>query len=607
MVLSAGFGESGRADLESELIAIAQHYALTLVGPNCLGAICPSHRLNASFAPLMPLSGNVAFISQSGALCSSVLDYAQHLGLGFSKFISIGNKAQIGELELLKYLYYDPETRVIMMYVEDLDDSAQILQLAHRMTQGRRRKPIIMLKSGRSAAGAAASASHTGALAGHDVAYTALCQQSGIIRVESIEEMFSVADAFSDNQHLLRGKQIAVITNAGGPGVLSADALSAHQLQLAQLTPNTQQRLARYLPAAASSQNPIDILGDADAIRYRTALELTIADPHVDGVLVLLTPQSMTEVDGTARAIAQLKRQTTKPIVVSLIGHDLVAQGRTILTRAGVTTTTFPDSAISALTALHQFRVWQTPHSRAGFSFHDFDPTIISQDLQQVSTQVLDVEQSFKVLHHAKIPAISSTVLQSLSQAITFTTTASKQHHYVLKALSPQIIHKSDVGAVKLDVPLDQVPTAFRQLLRSLRRQLPQAKLQGVQVTPYVTEPGLDLIVGGITDPHLGKLILVGWGGIYAEILKDVAWGLAPLERFDAKRMVNELKAHQLLRGVRHQAVLDEAALIELLGRVSVLLSQVPEISELDLNPVRVLKKGQGLVVLDARVVKVVQ
>lgn len=609
VIISAGFAETGNKHLQEYVVKLCQQYHLTLIGPNCLGVINPAHKLNASFAPLTPEAGSVAFLSQSGALCSSVLDYAGSMGLGFSKFISIGNKAMVGELELLQYLYRDRQTKVIMMYVEDLDQSAEIIKLAHTVTTGQPHKPIVMLKSGRSQAGAAASASHTGSLAGNDAAYNALSAQSGIIRVDTIAEMFHVADAFSDNRRLLRDKNIAVITNAGGPGVITTDALVEAGLRLATLSGSTQAKLQRYLPPAASITNPIDILGDADAIRYRTALELVLADSAVDGVLIVLTPQTMTEVEGTARAIAQLKQNTYKPIIVSFMGQDLVKTGQDILAEADVTTTEYPESAVSAFKALYEYKQWQQPKKQTHFSFRAMNTSSVTQQLTKLKNQlesskpsVLDVATSFRVLKTAGLPVVPSIQIANLKEA-----QAAVHHHQLgssvaVKILSPDIAHKSDVDGVKLNVARAEIPKAYRQLVRKVRKKAPKARIQGVQVSS-MAEDGLDMILGFSTDPRLGKLIMIGWGGIYTEILQDVAWGLAPLKKFDAERMIDQLKAKQILDGARGKPKLDTAALRTLLGQTSYLANHVPEIKELDMNPVRVLPAGQGVKILDARIV----
>lgn len=601
IVISSGFKEVGNHKLEQEVVAVCQKHNITLLGPNSLGVLNPRLNMNASFAPLMSKPGNVAFLSQSGALCSSVLDYATTLGMGFSKFASIGNKAMIGELELLQYLYQDTQTKVIMMYVEDLSKAAELVKLAKTITSGRKSKPIIMLKSGKTKQGASASASHTGALAGNDVAYTALSVQSGILRVETIEEMFLAADVFSDNRYKLQGSKIAVVTNAGGPGVLTTDELIKHGLQLATLKPKTTNHLKKHLPAAANIKNPIDVLGDADSIRYRTAIEAVLSDSGVDGVLVILTPQSMTEVESTARAIAHLKQHSRKPIVASFMGHSLTQPGRDLLTKADVTTTTFPESAAKAFRALYSFKTWQEQPVPEPFSFQESNAREVSNLIEKAAKGTLSVEDSFQVLKPAGFPIHPSYTVTSQTQAQDLVKQKKLPDKLVVKILSPNISHKSDVGGVMLNVPRQDLPVAYRKMVRTVRRRAPKAIITGVQVTKMVEESGLELILGATTDPHLGPLLMVGWGGVYTELLKDVAWGLAPLTKQDAARMVQSLKAHHLIKGYRHQPKLDEKAVIQLLGRLSELMVFQPRIKEIDLNPV--LVKESGISILDARIV----
>lgn len=606
-VISAGFKEVGNRDLENEITQICQQGEVVLVGPNCLGVINPEIKLNAAFVPLMPSKGKIAFVSQSGALCSSVLDYAGGMGIGFSKFISIGNKAMVGELELLEYLYHDQETKVIMMYVEDLDRTRQLIKLATKITRGRPAKPIILLKSGRSEAGSAAAQSHTGAMGGSDVAYSALSAQAGMIRVDTIEEMFDLAEVFSQN-HLLRDNQVAVITNAGGPGVITTDELVKEGLELAKLSAITQKRLRSFLPKAANTHNPVDILGDADAMRYKHALELVVADSRVDGVLVILTPQSMTEVEATARAIVKIKKQLRKPIVVSFMGDELVAEGQDILSHAGVTSMSFPEPAAQALSALYEFGQWLEPKDQTGFRFSDASSKQVHkllEDVKQTSATnsvTLDVSRSFQILRAYGFSVVKSMIVESVSEA---RVVAKKfKSKVVLKILSPQVVHKSDVGGVVLNIAPSEIATAYRKIVMTVRRKVPKAQIDGVQISSMFGDDGLEIILGVNTDPQLGKLIMVGLGGVYTEVFKDVAWGLAPLTHYDVRRMVGSLKvADKIFKGWRGQPPLDTEALERALGRLAQLVTVFPEIKELDMNPVKLLPKGQGVKILDARMV----
>ena len=602
VVISAGFKEIGNQELEEKLVVLCQRYNITLIGPNCLGLQNPKIKLNASFAPIMGQAGSVAFLSQSGALCSSVLDYAGKMGLGFSKFISIGNKAMVGEYSLLEYLYRDPQTKVIMMYVEDIDQADKLLKLAKTITKGKHHKPIIMLKSGRSEEGSEASASHTGSLGGNDQAYTALSQQSGIIRVETVAEMFELADVFSDNRYPLRDNKIAIITNAGGPGVIATDELIEQGLELANFRSETIGRLTAFLPQSANIDNPVDILGDADAKRYQLTLETVISDPEVDGVLLILTPQSMTEVEKTASAIVAIKKQSRKPIVVSFMGENLVSTGKDILAKGDVTSLPFPEPAAEALGALYDYQQWQQPTSKQGFRFDniDLEKTKDSMGLH-LSPKVLDVENSFEILRSFGFEVIKTEVIFSLSQARQLASRLKSP--VVLKVISPDISHKSDVGGVILDVEPQNLEKKYSQLVRNVRRKAPQAKITGVQVSPMIRDHGLDMILGLKTDPNVGKLVLAGLGGIYTEVIRDTTWGVAPLAQLDAQKMLKRLKAYRILKGVRGQQRLDIEALIRTLGRLSEFAQEFPHLKELDLNPVKVLPEGKGVLILDARLI----
>jgi len=603
IVISAGFKESGHSELEAEVAQIARDHDLALIGPNCLGLIHAQQKLNASFAPLMPAAGEIAFISQSGAICASVLDYARERSLGFSKFVSVGNKAVIGELELLRYLYTDPETKVILLYVEQLTQIPELITVAQEITQHHTPKPIIILKSGRTAAGSQASQSHTGALSGSDTAYDALFAQTGIIRAESISELFDFAECFVHNRQL-KNNRVAILTNAGGPGVLTTDALMTDELKLAKLSPETESKLRAFLPAAASVKNPIDILGDANADRYEQALKLLLADPAIDGVIVILTPQSMTEVEATARAIARLKKLSKKPLVVSFMGQKLVESGLKILHQERVATTMFPEPAAKVFGALNTFREWLKPANRHTFRFRNVHPERVDRWLKKYTPdqpRLLSPDLTRSLLKAYGLPVLQRQVVTSLVEAEAVAKRIDAP--LVLKIVSPDISHKTDAGGVKLNVAPNKIRAAYQELLMTVKARRPFAQITGVEIMELVTKPGLEIILGVTTDPQVGKLILVGLGGIYTEALQDTAWGVAPLTHSDAERMVDSLKAAQILAGARGQTPLDREDLIACLGRLSQLITRFPQIKEIDINPLKVLAKGQGSVILDARVI----
>jgi len=601
IVISAGFNEVGRSELEAEIVSICTQYHITLIGPNCLGLINTDAKLNTSFAPLMPESGQIAFISQSGAICSSVLDFARSRGLGFSKFISIGNKAMIGESELLEYLIHDRQTKVIVMYVEQLSRAEQLIELTTKLSQTPHPKPIIVLKSGRTAAGFLASQSHTGALSGNDAAYDALFTQTGMIRAESISELFDLAECFVHNPRL-HNNRVAIITNAGGPGVLTTDTVVSHQLRMAQLSAKSQTELRAFLPAAASIKNPVDILGDADAERYQKVLDIVITDQEVDGVIVLLTPQSMTQVTQTAQAIALLKKRSHKPVVVSFVGQQLVASGLEILHEEKVATTTFPEPAAIAFGAFDTFRRWLKPQNRHHFRFRDVHSDRVRRILAEVDTTVsklLPTDLTFAILKAYGFPILKRQIAHSWSEAEELAAHFSST--LVLKIVSPDISHKTEVGGVMINVHRTDLKKAYRQLLANVTSKAPLARITGVEIMDFVTEEGVELILGMTTHPQLGKQLVIGLGGIYTEVLKDTAWRLAPLTHSDAQNMLKEVKAHELLEGARQQAKLDSEAVIECLGRLSQLVTNFPQLQEIDINPLKVTTKGA--LILDARII----
>lgn len=603
IVISAGFREVGNLKLENELIALSTKYNLPMIGPNCLGLLNPEIKLNASFASIMPEAGSLAFISQSGAICSSVLDYSRERGLGFSKFVSIGNKAVIGEVELLEYLYRDPKTKVVLMYVEQLSQIARLMKITKKMTDGRPRKPIIILKSGRTQAGAKASHSHTGSMGGSDAAYDALFAQSGMIRAETISELFDFAECFAHNR-IPKKNRVAVVTNAGGPGVLTTDELVESELELAKLSQATQDKLRQFLPAAASVQNPVDILGDAPAERYQRSIEVVLKDSEVDAVQVILTPQSMTQVEATARAIAQLKQQTTKPIIVTFMGQQAVEKGVKLLQKGDVATTLFPEPGARSLSALNRFRQAIMPKNDHRFRFRDVKKDTVERLIAQAQKnkqRLLDSDTSYKILKAYGLPLIRRKVATTLEEAETIATKFDTT--LVLKIVSPDISHKTDVGGVMLGVEPKDIRKKYQELRKTVAFHQPEANLTGVEIMEMVADQGLEMIIGATTDPSLGKVVMVGLGGIYTEALKDVAWGLAPLTHSDTKRMISSLKAFEILKGSRGQRALAVGELAESLGRISQLVTDFPEIKELDINPIKVLKKDDGALVLDARII----
>ncbi|QQS15605.1 MAG: acetate--CoA ligase family protein [Candidatus Moraniibacteriota bacterium] len=613
IVISAGFHEAGNAELEAEIAEIARAGDIALLGPNCLGVVNPHLSMNASFARTLPKKGNIAFLSQSGALGTAVLDMAATLGAGFSKFVSLGNKAVLDESALLAYLAADRKTSVIAIYAEDLRNPEAIRQVAHTMAKAKRPKPIIVLKSGKTSAGASALSSHTGSLAGNDASYEALFEEAGILRAETAEELFMLARGFS-RLPLPRGKNIAIVTNAGGPGVLSADAALQSGIELALLSDSTQTSLRSFLPGAAGVKNPVDILGDAKSDRYARAIDAVLADPSVHMVLTVLTPQSMTDVEAVAEVIAERAKASAIPIVAAFMGGALVARGIKTLSRKKVSVVNFPEDGIRMLSALSAFcdsreallsgdrkkkkevsaeLLGAIDRARAELIFH----AVETSGRKSLSvTETLEVFSAYGF----PLPRYGAASTPEEAERIARTINAP----CVLKILSEDITHKSDAGGILLNVQPDDVSSSFQTVMDRVRSAVPKAKLDGILLMEMAARGGVELIAGSLRDPNLGQTLMVGSGGIYVEILKDAAFGLVPVSQSRARRMLEKLRIFPLLDGARGGAKYDVSAGVECISRLSQLLIDFPAIRELDINPILIypVSSGHRLMVVDGRI-----
>ena len=601
IVISAGFREAGMEGLEREreLVEIARSYGLRLIGPNCLGVIDTFTPLNASFSAGMPPQGPMAFMSQSGALGTAILDWAQAGRLGLSKFVSLGNKADVDEVDLLRAWADDETSKVILCYIEGLPDGQEFIQVARQVSK---RKAIVALKSGVTQAGSRAVSSHTGSLAGSEQAYEAAFRQAGVLRAGSLQDLFDYALAFAYLPPL-RGDRIAIVTNAGGPGILATDALEQAGLQLARFDIECIQALEQFLPDAASAANPVDVLGDARADRYRFALERVLADPHVDGVLVILTPQAMTEIPETAEAIAELARKAEVPVIACFMGEARVEEGARILERYRVPNFGFPERAARVFAAMSRYRRYQ----------QEPIPTFERFDTDQAAVRAIFDE----VLSQGRVAigdAEARAILQAYGLAIPESELASTPEEaveiagrigypVVLKVASPDILHKTDVGGVRvgLESPAD-VRDAFDLITYRAQRYLPEARLWGCLVQKMVPQ-GLEILIGMNRDPQFGPLVTFGLGGIYVEILKDVTFRVAPFSRQEAQAMLSEIRTRALLDGMRGNPPVDKQALLDALLRIGQLVTDFPEIAELDINPFMVYEEGQGGIALDMRLI----
>lgn len=601
IVISAGFREAGKEGLERELelIDIAKQYGIRLVGPNCLGIIDTFTPMNASFASAMPPDGPMAFMSQSGALGTAILDWALAGRLGMSKFVSLGNKADISEIDLLRAWQDDPNSNVILIYTEALPDGRAFIDTARAVS---RHKPIVAVKSGVTTAGSRAVSSHTGSLAGSEQAYRAAFRQAGVLRADSIQALFDYALGFAYLPPL-RGSQVAIVTNAGGPGILATDALERAGLKLADLPPERIQALEQQLPDAASAANPIDVLGDARADRYRFALEQVVRSEGIDAVLVILTPQAMTEIAETARTVIEVAGSSEIPILTCFMGESRIQQGTALLEAANIPNYPFPERAADVLRAMLKYQELRT-EPVVEIERFEVEQTAVETVIGQVRADgrvsIGDAEAR-RILTAYGLTIPESELAETADQAVEI---ASKiGYPVVLKIASPDILHKTDVGGVKVDLDNEtDVRDAFELITYRATRYLPDARVWGCLVQEMVPE-GLEVLIGMNRDPQFGPLVTFGLGGIYVEILRDAAFRLAPFSRRQAAEMLSELRASALLDGVRGQPPVDKEALIEAILRIAQLVVDFPEIIELDINPFIVYSRGSGGIAVDMRLV----
>ncbi len=607
VIVSAGFREVGGEGLEIEnrIVEICRKAEIRLVGPNCLGVINPHKdiRLNASFSARMPDEGNISFISQSGALCTAVLDFAADRGFGFSKFISIGNKADVDELDLLRYLHEDQYTEVIMIYMEELRHGGQsFINTVKEITSGDRPTPILVIKSGRTVAGAQAAASHTGSLAGTEAVYDAIFDEAGIIRVDSVNELFDYATAFAAKK-IPSGNKIAIVTNAGGPGIVATDVTVISGLELAKFDEETIEVLASHLPPTANIHNPVDVIGDAAQDRYENALEAVIKDENVDGAIVILTPQSMTNAIGTAEAIVRISKRTAKPIVCSFMGIVDVSAGVKFLQENHVPVYRFPESAAKAMGKLYSARRWLDRQRLAQFVLeHDKDQAseIIRKCLAKGQTYLGEIDGT-GLLKCYGFSILPMELAKSEENAVDIAERIG--YPVVLKIVSPQIIHKSDAGGVIVGLKTSKtVRAAYAKIIANARNYNAAAEIEGVLVQK-LAPAGNEVILGMNRYVGFGPLIMFGLGGVFVELLKDVVFRLAPVGRNNARRMVRSIKSFPLLNGFRNKPKADIECIHKMLVCLSDLVSNHPEIKELDINPLLVYKEGEGAMVADVRII----
>lgn len=601
VIISAGFREAGREgyERELELVQIAKDYGLRIIGPNCLGVIDTNVPLNATFAAGMPPAGPIAFMSQSGALGTAVLDIAMAGHIGFSKFVSLGNKADVSEIDLLQAWGDDPLSKVILIYVEGVPDGQKFMEVARKVT---RYKPVIAIKSGVTASGSRAVSSHTGSLAGSEAAYKAAFKQAGIIRVESMEALFDNARAFA-YQPLLKGDRIAIVTNAGGPGILATDALERAGLIITHLSPETTQALDTKLPGAASSANPVDVLGDAFADRYEHAIKVVLEDPQVDGLMVIVTPQAMTEIEKTAHAVGRIAQASDKPVLGCFMGEARIKAGIDVLWQYSVPNYPFPERAAGAFAAMSAYRREREapifkpePHTESMLTVRELFNRVRSEGRVSIGDS-----EAWTVLDAYGFRVPQSRLAKTAEEAITIAEEIG--YPVVMKIASPDILHKTDVGGVKLNIrTASDVRDAFDLMVYRAGRYVPGAHIWGCQVQEMVTG-GREILLGMSRDPQFGPLVAFGLGGIYVEALKDVSFRVAPFSREEAHEMIREIRSYRLLEGIRGEPPVDLEALENSLLLISRLVTDFPEIVELDINPLMVFGKGRGAMAIDMRLV----
>ena len=602
IVITAGFkevDEEGKK-LEEQLKSIVKKYGIRMIGPNCLGVmnLDPNTMMNSTFLKVTPKSGQIALISQSGAICATLVEDASAQGIGFSAVISVGNKADLNEIDLLKMLAEHNQTKVIVMYLEDMGNGQEFLKVCKEITK-KHKKPVIILKSGRSPEGAKAAMSHTGALMGSDEIYDAVLNQSGAIRVDTMEELFDYAVAFS-KQPLPNG-DLVIVSNAGGPAIISTDACSKYGIKMASIE-DIRPKINAVIPPWGSSRNPVDIVGDADYNRFSGVLDNVLAHKNVGSVIAMCTPSATLNYDKLAEVIVSMSKKYKKTMLASLMGLDEGITNRQILAEGGIPYYTYAEGAIRALRAMLRFSKWVNSNDGNISQFpsqKDDVKRVFDSVRKQNRTNLLE-EEGQEVLRAYGFPLPQSILAKTSSDAIK----AAKQIGFpvVMKIASPQIIHKSDAGGVKVGVSSEQAVTeAFDTIINNAKKYNKNAEIKGVLVQEMV-KGGKELIIGSKQEPGFGQVIMLGMGGIYVEVLKDVTFRLAPVTNIEADDMIDSIRTKKLLEGVRGEKPADKKKLSELIQRLSSLLIDFPEIKELDMNPVLVMEEGIGCKVLDVRI-----
>lgn len=603
IVITAGFKEvdEGGAKLEQQLKEIAKKYNIKVIGPNCLGVmnLAPKTMMNSTFLKITPKSGEIALVSQSGAICAALVEDASAQGIGFSAVVSMGNKADMNEIDVLEMLADHEQTKVIVMYLEDMGDGQKFLKICKNITKNLK-KPVLVLKSGRSPEGAKAAMSHTGALMGSDEIYEALLKQSGAIRVDTMGELFDYATAFSKQPLPLDG-DLVIVSNAGGPAIISTDACSKLGIKMAKID-DIRPKIDAVIPPWGSSRNPVDIVGDADYNRFNNVLENVLSHKNVGTVIAMCTPSATLDYNKLAEVIVSMSKKYKKTILASLMGLDEGIKNRQIMAEGGVPYYTYAEAAIQTLKAMLRFVEWiKSPEGKiVTFKVNTNKVKKIFDKVKQERRQNLLEEEGQEILRAYGLPLPQSALAKTEQEAVKI----AKKIGYpvVLKIASPQIIHKSDAGGVKVNIQNDKdTCSAFKEIIKNAKKYNKNAVIKGVLVVEMV-KGGKEMIIGSKQEPGFGPVLMLGMGGIYVEILKDVTFRLAPVTDKEAEDMIASIKTKKLLEGVRGEKPSDLAKLSECIQRLSQLVTDFTEIKELDMNPVLVMEKGKGCKILDVRI-----
>src|ERR687892_1511838 len=607
IIVSAGFKEADEqgARLEREIASIGKKYGIRIIGPNCLGIMSLSQHnmMNSTFLKITPDYGSIALVSQSGAICAATVEDAMAQGIGFSKVISMGNKVDMDENDVLELLSRDIDTKVIVMYLEDIHNGRSFMEIAKRITKDG--KPIIVLKAGRTPEGAKAAMSHTGALMGSDEIYDALFTQSGVIRVDTMQELFELSTAFSKQPIPLQKGGVVIVSNAGGPAIISTDACSKYGIKMADISASSE-AIAKVIPAYGSPRNPVDIVGDADYLRFEKVLLLTLAHTNVGSVVTMCTPSATLNYDDLARILVKMSQQfPNKTILASLMGLAEGMENRRIMSEGGIPYYLYSEPAIRTLKAMYDFKKWvdEASTKRATLQFAKDIAKVksIFENVRKNGRSNLLEEEGYEVLEAYGFPTPKSILCITEQECMN----AARQIGYplVMKIVSPDIIHKSDAGGVKVGIKSDdELRNSFRTITENALKYKSDAKIKGVLVQEMV-KSAKETILGASQDPTFGPVIMFGLGGIYVEVLKDVVFRIVPIDEQEAIRMVESIKTIKLLKGVRGEKSSDLKAISDSLQRLSQLVVDFPEIKEFDINPLLVLEEGKGARVVDARII----